>query len=107
MGGLMPHEKEALRTLLRSIGTEIEQPIIYGAEEIIPIPAICTGPKRHEWIEGNGNGAIRAPTLRHCCCFWCGEPLKPHPDYPGFEDAETRRKRREGIIPTQLALEEM
>lgn len=104
MGGLLPHEKEALKTLLRSIGRDVEQPVVYEGHEIVPIPAICTGRDRHEWIDGNGNGAIRAPTLRHCVCFWCGKPLKPHPDYPGLKDAETLRREREANQPKQLPL---
>lgn len=46
---------------------------------IVPIPAICTGRHRHEWLDTNGNGAIRAPSLRNCRCFWCGASLEPHP----------------------------
>jgi hypothetical protein len=48
-----------------------------AAAGIIPIPAICEN--GHEWIDGNGNGAIRAPSLEGCLCFWCQRPLKPHP----------------------------
>lgn len=35
-----------------------------------PIPARCTKCKRF-WIEGNGNGAIVAPSLDNCACFYC------------------------------------
>jgi hypothetical protein len=75
--------------------------------EIVPIPAICTNKnprRRHEWIEGNGNGAIKAPSLKNCLCFYCGKPLKPHPDYPGFEDAATKRARLRAATPRQGAL---
>lgn len=66
---------------------------VFTAKEIVPIPAICTNKyRKHEWLDTNGNGAIRAPSLRNCVCFWCGKPLKPHPDYPPVIDAETRRK---------------
>lgn len=35
-----------------------------------PIPARCTKCQRL-WIDGNGNGAIRAPGLSNCACFYC------------------------------------
>ena len=74
----------------------------YALSEIVPIPAICTNKnpkKRHLWIDGNGNGAIRAPSLRNCQCFYCGSPLKPHPLYPVI-DAYTKRLN----MPRQLSL---
>jgi hypothetical protein len=73
-------------------------------EEIVPIPAICTNKnprRRHEWIDGNGNGAIRAPSLKNCLCFYCQAPLKPHPGYPRVEDAATKRARLRATTPTQ------
>lgn len=75
--------------------------------EIVPIPAICTNRKgrRHEWITGNGNGAIRAPSLRNCVCFWCGSSLVPHPDYPPVIDAVTRRRMQETPCQVRLPLE--
>lgn len=78
----------------------------YTEAEIVPIPAICTNKrgKRHEWVEGNGNGAIRAPSLRNCRCFYCGAPLKPHPLHPRVVDAETERARLRSRTPRQAAL---
>lgn len=89
-------------------GGMTEEPESYEQSEIVPIPAICTNKyRRHEWIDGNGNGAIRAPSLRNCLCFYCGKPLKPHPDYPRVEDAYTKRRRLEATTPKQLALLEV
>jgi len=71
-------------------------------DEIVPIPAICTNKdprRRHQWLDGNGNGAIRSPSLRNCYCFYCGTPLKPHPLYL-VEDAYAKRSR----MPRQLSL---
>lgn len=95
MSGLLPHEKAAFKTALKALHKELmePEPLVYEGHEIVPIPAICTGPRKHEWIDGNGNGAIRAPTLRQCRCFYCGHQLKPHPAYPAVVDAETRRKQ--------------
>jgi hypothetical protein len=105
MSGLPPHEKNALRTLLLSLGRDVERPVIYEGREIRPIPAICTGPRKHEWLEGNGNGAIRAPSLRNCLCFYCGRPLRIHPRHKGFKDAETLRRERAEAGPVQLTFD--
>lgn len=67
---------------------EIASALIFAESEIVPIPARCT--RGHAWI---GRDAIRAPSLRNCCCFWCGAPLRPHSDYPPVVDALTRRLR--------------
>lgn len=48
------------------------KPEDWTAEFVIanPIPARCKkcGAK---WIDGNGNGAIRAPGLSNAACFYC------------------------------------
>ena len=75
-------------------GSQVEG-IEYTEEEIVPIPAICPRCKR-EFV---GVAAIRAPSLDNCACFYCGpnraSMLKPHPDYPDFVDAKTRRENVE------------
>lgn len=90
MTGLLPHEEAAFRTALKKLHARLKD-----EHGIVPIPAICTGPEPHEWIDGNGNGAIRAPSLQNCRCFWCGRPLVPHPRFitaPGAEEPTTARQ---------------
>jgi hypothetical protein len=72
---------------------------MYTSDEIVPIPAQCKGPHKHNWT---GRDAIRAPSLGNCCCFWCGAPLRPHPDYPAVIDAATRRRMQRSQTPRQL-----
>lgn len=80
------------------------EPESFRRDEIVPIPAICTKKYgAHEWIDGNGNGAIRAPSLRNCRCFYCGKPLKPHPDFAPVVDAATRRRQSGQVIQATLA----
>lgn len=97
------NRKESLRSVMASIENDLRNPgtIIYEGYEIIPIPAICTGPHKYEWVDGGLNGAIRAPALRGCRCFYCGATLKPHSGFPSVIDAETRRKMQ----PVQIALD--
>lgn len=88
------------------------EPEVFARAEIVPIPAICTGRFKHEWIDGNGNGAIRAPSLRNCCCFYCGANLVAHPKLPPVVDAYARRRMNEvagqtvqpPLVVTQLEL---
>jgi hypothetical protein len=65
----------------------------YTVEEVTEaaIPAKCPKCKRN-FI---GKNAIRAPALDCCCCWYCKTRLVPHPDYPGFVDARTRRRMKE------------
>lgn len=78
----------------------------FAIEDIVPIPAICTKSHRpHEWIEGNGNGPILAPSLDNCRCCYCGNTLKPHPKYPPVIDALTRRRQQRMTTPKQSAIE--
>ncbi|HYE72616.1 MAG TPA: hypothetical protein VEF04_04760 [Blastocatellia bacterium] len=48
------------------------KPEDYTAEYVYanPIPARC---KKcgSLWVDGNGNGAIRSPSLVNCACFYC------------------------------------
>jgi hypothetical protein len=99
VSALFPHEEVAFRTALKVLHKRVYEE--YG---IVPIPAICTGPQKHEWVDGGPNGAIRAPSLRNCVCFWCGKSLKPHPNYPKVVDAETQRKTQEDKTPKQAVL---
>lgn len=98
---LTAEQEASIRELIR----EIDEAESYTIDEIVPIPAICTGRLRHEWVPGGPNGPIRAPSLRGCLCGWCGKTLKPHPDWPPVEDAETKRKRQRSLQPRQLRLE--
>lgn len=66
--------------------TTDREPMVFTEAEIVPIPAICK--RGHNWT---GRDAIRAPSLRNCLCFWCGTPLRPHPEFPPVVDALTRR----------------
>ncbi len=53
----------------------------YEAEWIInnPIPAICKkcGQRWEDGPHAKSNGAIRAPSLDNCRCFYCGGRLRP------------------------------
>lgn len=95
MTGLLPHEEKAFRDLLRKMCANAG---------ITPIPAICTGPKKHEWIDGNGNGAIRAPSLKNCMCFHCGKPLKPHPAYAQLQPTDTAKSPKRPRKTVQLEM---
>jgi hypothetical protein len=73
--------------LLAEIGAAEE----YAPDELVPLPAICTGKKcGREYVAGK-DGPVMAPSLDNCHC-WCGARLKPHPDYPGVVDARRRRE---------------
>lgn len=81
---------------------------VYTSEEIVPIPAQCKGRRKgapkHDWVDSNGNGAIRAPSLINCFCWYCGAELIPHPDYPPVIDARTRRMMQRSSVVVQLSL---
>jgi hypothetical protein len=85
------------------VSVEFARAEIYTADELVPIPAQCRGPRRHSMT---GIDAIKAPSLRGVRCFYCGHPLRLHPDFPAVIDAETRRKLRRDETPVQLTLEE-
>lgn len=66
----------------------------YAIAELVRLPAKCSKCNR-AFV---GRDAIRAPSLRQCCCFWCHGPLVPHPDYPGVIDSETLRSQKQGRL---------
>ena len=70
------------------------------------IPAICTGPARHEWTDApdNLNGAIRAPSLENCLCFHCGKPLKPHPRYAQLQSTDPTKAPKRPRRTVQLEM---
>jgi hypothetical protein len=69
------------------------EPEEYTTEEVLarPIPAKCPRCKRSFL----GRDAIRAPTLDHVCCFYCGSNrsvhLVIHPAHKGFVTAKMAR----------------
>lgn len=65
-----------------------------------PIPAKCLKCKRL-WVEGNGNGAIFAPTLDCCVCFYC------HGDLAPLDETAYRERLRSlgyNVAPVQAGL---